>query len=210
LIEESENIEKIKYICENLLLVINDFEFLTEYSDIKIKKIFNLFKDEKPPLNITEMELFGFDFNKEDYKFRNEKDFFNNGNQIKNNENSIDIVKLIKFFTKMFEIKINLTGKNIVLFNNIQEEIPPQILFDEKKLKQMIFILLSNAIKFTTFGKIGIKLEYNKEKSNLIFYILIRVWAFIQKSLKKLENHISKLIIITMIMESELELEFIC
>jgi len=172
LIIQGNNIVKIRNICDSLILAITDFELLIEYGDNKIKKINDLYEEEKFTQFDTENELFGIFLKRDSFESLNKIDAFNYKNQIRTTENTIDVEKLIKNLTRIFETKINLIGKKITLFNEIETCIPAKIFFDEKKLKQILFNLLTNALKFSIHGKIRIKLEYKKETKNLVFYVI--------------------------------------
>jgi len=171
MIVEFQNNETIKFICDSLILVISDLEFLIEFSNKNIKKLEDLYQNENLSNLILENELFGLDLIKETYDPYNLKEIVKDDHQFNKNETNFDVFKLIKDLTRIYETKINLIGKKITLFSNVQACIPEKIIFDEKKLKQIIFNLLSNALKFSSFGKIGIIVEYNRESKNLVFYI---------------------------------------
>jgi len=171
-INDSSISEKIKLICENLILAITDMEFLIEFSNKNIKKLEDLYELENLSPIISDDELFDINFEKETFNSFNEcENVYEIAGNKNKDETNVNISKLIQYFTRLFGNKINLIGKKITLFTDIQACIPDKILFNEKKLKQIIFNLLSNALKFTNYGKIGIILEYNEESKNLIFYI---------------------------------------
>lgn len=170
--DNNNNREKIKFICDNIILLITEIEFLLEYSNKNIKKFEDLYEIENLPSIISEKDIFGVNLNNESFETCIKKDFVVDEHQLNKNENNVDVMKLIKYFTGMFETKINLLGKKITFFNDIQSSFPDIILFDEKKLKKIMFNLLSNALKFSSYGKIGVMLDYNKESKNLVFHII--------------------------------------
>jgi len=64
-----------------------------------------------------------------------------------------------------------LLGKNVSLHSSICKNTPENIIFDEIRLKQIIFNLLSNALKFTSSGKISLETKIYKEKNKIIFKV---------------------------------------
>jgi len=185
LISESQNSEKVKFICDNLILSIIDLEFLIEFSNKNLKKLEDLYECENIAPVISENDLFGIDFKKETFDSFNEYGVVEDY-KINKNETNVDVLKLIKYFNRIFETKINLIGKKITIFSDLQSCIPDKIIFDEKKLKQIIFNLLSNALKFSSYGKIGIIVEYNRESKNLVFYITDNGIGISQNIIKKI------------------------
>ncbi len=198
---EYENVKSIKYICEYMLLSINDFESIIDpINHIKTIQPFKFEENQtkmnydKKILKNKKMKKFEEEntIKKEDFQIKKEKlidlckdSNLNNNNSIgilseknndekkyqKDSENFIDLDKLLKYFLKIFETKINILGKYILLFYDIDKAIPKKISINEKKLKQIIFNLLSNSVKFTLSGKITIKIEYQKETQEIIFKI---------------------------------------
>ncbi|RTY95140.1 PAS domain S-box protein [Flavobacterium sp. GT3R68] len=69
----------------------------------------------------------------------------------------IDIIKLTKQVIDLFKYQADL--KNINLSINIHPTVPQYILGDSIRLKQILVNLLSNALKFTTAGKITLSLK---------------------------------------------------
>jgi len=192
-LKEFKNIKNIKYICEYLILIISDFDSIINpninfnnknciANNEKIVNLKEIVKTKKSDKNLlfknNDKEFFNdfylFD-EKNSRRINAEKPVTNICNIkefIEKNTDFINIRKLIKYLTKIFEIKLDLIGKKLDIFYKINNIIPEIILSNEKILKQIIFNLLSNAIKFTNRGRIGIYLDYNKEAKKLIFKII--------------------------------------
>lgn len=70
--------------------------------------------------------------------------------------------------------KNEITRKGLELLINYSDKIPKNIILDEGRLRQILFNLISNAIKFTNSGSIVIDIEFieiNTGKNDLIFVI---------------------------------------
>jgi len=84
----------------------------------------------------------------------------------------INILDLIKEMEDSFALKAKAKG-NRILINTIGN-IPPSILVDEQKLRQIFNNLLSNAVKYTSQGLIEIKVQHlqsSENKASLLFEI---------------------------------------
>ena len=87
-------------------------------------------------------------------------------------QSSFDLSSSISSILQLFESKI--TEKNITMQMNYDEHIPPMLIGDAMRLRQIILNLLSNAVKFTTKGSITINvklLSEDTEKANIEFTI---------------------------------------
>ncbi len=71
----------------------------------------------------------------------------------------VDIIKTISEVYKLF--KINTDKKGISFTKTIQKNFPKRIIFSEIRLRQILFNVIGNAVKFTNQGKIEIKTEYS-------------------------------------------------
>lgn len=60
-------------------------------------------------------------------------------------------------------IRVSAEQKNLALDYQPLSELPPMILVDETRLRQVLLNLLSNAIKFTEQGKVTLKIGYVKD-----------------------------------------------
>ncbi|PKB17962.1 PAS domain S-box protein [Flavobacterium sp. 5] len=73
----------------------------------------------------------------------------------------IDLFRLLHQVIELFKHQANL--KNIVLTLAIGENVPQFIYADSIRLKQILVNLISNALKFTSFGHIRLDVEHVKE-----------------------------------------------
>ncbi|WP_264563740.1 PAS domain S-box protein [Flavobacterium sp. N3904] len=71
-----------------------------------------------------------------------------------------DLFRLLHQVIDLFKHQANL--KNIDLSLNIEENVPQYILADAIRLKQILVNLISNALKFTSFGHIRLDVEQTK------------------------------------------------
>ena len=61
------------------------------------------------------------------------------------------------------------TGKNIILDNEIDENIPEQVVTDEPKLHHVLNNLLSNSLKFTEEGEVKLKVKLIRRKNKKLW-----------------------------------------
>ncbi|MGQ4645924.1 ATP-binding protein [Lyngbya aestuarii] len=73
----------------------------------------------------------------------------------------INFLRLLQEIQQIFQLKA--TEKGIALFVEIQGSIPTGMLFDEVRLRQILFNLISNAIKFTERGEVKISVHCHLE-----------------------------------------------
>jgi signal transduction histidine kinase len=66
---------------------------------------------------------------------------------------ALDIKPLVQLIFGFF--KYNMAGKNLVLVERIPDNLPP-VMVDENRMKQILYNLVDNAIKFTGSGKVEI------------------------------------------------------
>lgn len=84
------------------------------------------------------------------------------------NYNLVDVKRIVDDIDKIFEF--TASKKGIQYYSNIQEEIPPYLIMDEGKIKQILINLLGNAVKFTEKGEVKLSVNYffnNNDTSKL-------------------------------------------
>ena len=62
--------------------------------------------------------------------------------------------------------KFKITGKNLAI-NFIADKLPDKVIGEQKRLKQICFNLIGNAVKFTAYGSITLSADYSDEKLNI-------------------------------------------
>ncbi len=89
-------------------------------------------------------------------------------NKMTLNNNSVDIKRVISDIDRIFEF--TTSKKGIQYFTNLAENIPPYLILDEGKIKQVLINLLGNAVKFTESGSVtlDVNFEFNKNDSSKI------------------------------------------
>ena len=75
------------------------------------------------------------------------------------NVSFFDVRKTVNQIANIMEVQI--IQKNLKLFIDIDDNVPEEILSDQKRYKQIIFNLIGNAIKFTFKGYIKISLKFS-------------------------------------------------
>ncbi len=86
----------------------------------------------------------------------------------------VNIARLVAEFESIFEQK--LSEKGILLEIIIDENVPKSVLADEVRIRQILFNLIGNAVKFTENGTVTISanvlsISQNAEKTDLIIYV---------------------------------------
>jgi len=88
-------------------------------------------------------------------------------------EEQFTITDTIRGLVKMFQIKAN--RKSIILDVEIDEDLPKYLIGDEKKLTQILYYLLDNAVKYTEHdGRIEFEVQAKKiemDKANISFCV---------------------------------------
>jgi signal transduction histidine kinase len=104
-------------------------------------------------------------------------DFCKEINDLEINMTSVDIRYLIKFSFDILKSLVNndeAKRNNIKLHLSVDEKLPETIITDEKRLKQLLINLISNAVKFTNFGHIKLMVkslpEYGKDSQKEFFF----------------------------------------
>lgn len=80
-------------------------------------------------------------------------------NKMTLNLNSVDIKRVISDIDRIFEF--TASKKGIQYYSNIVDSIPPYLILDEGKIKQILINLLGNAIKFTESGSISLDVNFS-------------------------------------------------
>lgn len=75
--------------------------------------------------------------------------------------NEVDVVAMIEQLIYMFQIQAE--SKNLRLNFTHQEKLPEHVVVDEKRLRQVLINLISNAIKFTPQGSVSVDLQYRNQ-----------------------------------------------
>ncbi|MDJ0577777.1 MAG: ATP-binding protein [Xenococcaceae cyanobacterium MO_234.B1] len=77
------------------------------------------------------------------------------------NDNSFDFNNLLESLKQMFAFQAQ--EKHIKLSLNIDTNVPQYIESDEEKLRQILFNLLDNSIKFTDTGEVSLTVKYKSD-----------------------------------------------
>ena len=85
-------------------------------------------------------------------------------------EETMHLKKLLKEVLDMFILQT--TAKGIKLQMKMAVGVPTTVVSDERRLKQVIINLLSNALKFTFEGSITLEVEFNPNTKMLHFNII--------------------------------------
>ncbi|MCP5512385.1 MAG: PAS domain S-box protein [Leptospiraceae bacterium] len=86
-------------------------------------------------------------------------------------------IALLQFLEEVIDIiKFKSLEKQIDLYLNIPKNLPEYIMIDSLRLRQILVNLLGNAIKFTEYGEIELRVEFNpipnsSEKGNFRFSV---------------------------------------
>lgn len=77
--------------------------------------------------------------------------------------------EVLSHMRDMFQLQ--MTGQNINFTINVAKHVPKEFKSDERRLSQVLINLLSNALKFTRFGEIGIEVSFDKSSRLLTFEV---------------------------------------
>jgi len=91
--------------------------------------------------------------------------------KIKIKFDEVYIKQLLEDIYQVFSI--SASEKNLQLNLHIDSSIPAVIMSDEIRLRQILFNLLNNAIKFTRKGEINIYAEYKRTSEDDVFYNMV-------------------------------------
>lgn len=78
----------------------------------------------------------------------------------------------LKFFIQnIYEIfKIKASIKNIQFFLHLDESLPVQVMGDSNRIRQVLFNLIGNAVKFTDQGRVMLEVKVFEKNKNLISF----------------------------------------
>lgn len=93
--------------------------------------------------------------------------------KIKLDNKSFSMKKMIASIFDILSIKI--TENKLDVIEHIDEDVPDYIISDEKRLKQLLMNIISNSVKFTSNGKIILKIKtINIEDNKYILQFIIK------------------------------------
>jgi len=105
----------------------------------------------------------------------------------------LDWFELRGVFCEVIEImKIQTDLKNINLSMNINENVPIQIFSDKKRLKQVLYNLIGNAVKFTLNGAIKVYVEI-RNNTELFVQVKDSGFGISEENIKQLFKYFGKL-----------------
>ncbi|WP_039985193.1 hybrid sensor histidine kinase/response regulator [Vibrio owensii] len=78
-------------------------------------------------------------------------------------------------YQSMILFQSKATSKQLELNINLDERIPPRIMVDDHRIKQIIMNLVSNAVKFTHEGHISVDVDYQESTTKKSVFLTFRV-----------------------------------
>ncbi|GAB7224695.1 ATP-binding protein [Vibrio owensii] len=78
-------------------------------------------------------------------------------------------------YQSMILFQSKATSKQLELNINLDERIPPRIMVDDHRIKQIIMNLVSNAVKFTHEGRISVDVDYQESTTQKSVFLTFRV-----------------------------------
>ncbi|MBI4851378.1 MAG: response regulator [Acidobacteria bacterium] len=108
--------------------------------------------------------------------------------KIELNKQTFNLQNFLGDITKIFGS--HTVGKGLVFINEIEPGLPEQVEGDEKKLKQVLINLLGNAVKFTSKGKVILRVKYKDSKA--FFEVEDTGFGIAKEELEKLFNSFSQ------------------
>ena len=96
----------------------------------------------------------------------------------------VDVFTLLNEVYSLIGVKAS--EKNIKLNFESEGQIPEEVLIDPKRLKQILFNIIGNSIKFTDQGSVSLKVNYNYESRSLFFEVKDTGKGIAPEMLKKL------------------------
>jgi len=80
--------------------------------------------------------------------------------------NVVDLPALIDQLDNMFSMQA--TSKGVLFHTDIRDPLPPNVMVDEKRLRQILINLLSNAVKYTKQGQVDFATRYRNQVAEFI------------------------------------------
>ena len=84
---------------------------------------------------------------------------------------SINLVSLVDEAATIFYLK--LSQKNLKFIKEIDEKLFPSLMLDLTRLRQVLFNMIGNAVKFTSQGYIKIKIKQKKRKGSMVDLLIV-------------------------------------
>lgn len=100
------------------------------------------------------------------------------------NKEKTDLAVLLNEVYSLINVKAKEKGIDL-FFRNVNP-FPDKILIDPKRLKQILFNIIGNAIKFTSKGKVEVFVSYDKDEKLLSLKVVDTGAGIAEKDLKKL------------------------
>lgn len=97
---------------------------------------------------------------------------------------NVDLENLLSEVYGLLKIKAEEKGLRLIFTDS--NEIPKMVQTDPKRLKQILYNLVGNSIKFTAEGHVELRVKYNKDSSKLAFYVSDTGVGISSKNLKKI------------------------
>lgn len=150
-----ENLKHVKYLCKHLSGVIFDFDFVSN-SQLDVNNQEAAKSALSPiPKNSNQTTLI------KDNSTLFKELTLNLASKI---YLKTDLIKLIKSCFKIVQTKIKLSDKDIKLAYELCESAPLNLKIDQKKLRQILMQILTNAYKYTNKGFINLKVFLKEEQ----------------------------------------------
>lgn len=172
IISQDGNLEKIRYLCEIVLIMINDVSIYLNSELVKNEK-YHTDKDHLNSFNCNinnsiktynKEKIFNFDSDSRSLALASNKSLKYNLNTI-----GIDLSELNNYIESLSKgLLIIYSKENCSIITKFDNDLFNQkICIDESKLKQLLFNIISNAIKNTDYGKIKISfIKANKRNDS--------------------------------------------
>jgi len=133
-------------------------------------------------------------FNYMSILFDNINDYRKDINDFDTNLEPVDIKEVMKHSYQILEYLLNESKKDSIKISmNLNEKVPTIITSDEKRLKQVLVNLISNAVKYTTSGTINLSVDSlkspNGESDEIKFTVEDTGIGFTEDQMKLFSNN---------------------